>query len=559
MRRAQRKAESELRLRTSALEATANAVVITDRNGTIDWVNPAFCVSTGYAAHEVVGQNPRILKSGVHPEAFYRKLWATVLSGDTWRGEVFNRRKDGSVFLEEMAITPLMGPEGRPTHFIAIKQDITERKKQESEIRLLSTRDLLTGLPNQGALRQDLTKASERARVGARGALLFLDLDRFALVNDSLGHAAGDHLLMLLADRVSSLLPPDGVLYRFGGDEFAVLLPGLAFEGAMELAEAIRKKAASMRYESEGRVFDLTVSIGAVLLDGSKDDMALLAFADSALRTAKEQGRNRVVALKPGDQTPYAMDESSRWAARVKDGLRQGHLELHLQPIVRISDGSTDHCEALVRLRMPDEGRLAPPGAFLPAAAAFGLMPAVDEWVVTEGIQLLAEDPSLRLHVNISAQGLGDEKLLEKIALLVEESRLASGRLGFEITETAAISDFGELQRWAARLKAQGCTFAIDDFGTGFSSFAYLRTLPVDLVKIDGSFIKNLENDPTNQALVRAMVTVAHALGREVVAEMVETAATAEILRDLGVEYGQGWFWGRPAPVSRRSPSTGPL
>ncbi len=552
-RRARRKAEAELALRTSALEAAANAVVITDRDGTILWVNPAFSELTGYSREEALGQNPRILKSGIQYEAFYRSLWQQVLAGAVWRGELFNRRKNGSIYIEEMSITPLLGENQQVTHFIAIKQDVTERKNREAEIRLLATRDLLTGLPNQAALREDLQTALQKVNPEVPGALLFLDVDRFALVNGSIGHAAGDHLLVLLADRTSALLPPDGVLYRFGGDEFAALLPAISFKDALVIAEEIRKTAASMRYEADGRVFDLTVSIGAVALDWKHEASDILAYADAAVQVAKQQGRDRVVELTSKTERPQVLDEMSRWAARVKDGLRHGHLELHLQPIVRIADGSTDHCEALVRLRIPGDARLAPPGAFLPAAAAFGLMPALDEWVVTEGLRLLGDDPGLKIHVNISGQGLADELLLERIAQHVEAAEAGVGRLGFEITETAAIADLGALQKWASRLRACGCTFAIDDFGTGFSSFAYLRSLPVDFVKIDGSFVKNLESDATNRALVQAMVTVAHALGREVVAEMVETAGTVNVLRELGIEYGQGWYWGRPSPFTKKA------
>ena len=545
MRVARREGERELRLRNSALEAAADGIVITDSEGAIAWVNPAFTEMTGYTRDEVRGQNPRVLRSGVQREAFYRHMWETIKAGGVWRGELYNRRKDSSLYVEEMTITPVRGDGGAISHFIAIKHDVTQRKKQDEIIQSLATRDLLTGLPNQAVLREDIERIVSAGAGAPPGTVIMIDVDRFALLNDALGHPAGDRLLVGLAERLSLVLPSGATLYRFGGDEFAVLLPQVGLSDAEAVAEALRATVDGMRFASEGVVFDVTASLGLAPVESSRTSSATLSLADAALHLAKEAGRNRWVACADDTAGRRAMDDLGRWAARVKDAIRDGRLQLLTQKIVSLATGETDHEEILVRL-IDESGALIAPGAFLAAAERFGLMPALDRWVVTRSIGLLSASPGRRLFVNLSGTSLGDRALLAEIEALVVASALPAGALTFEITETAAIADIAGLQRWARRLKELGCGFALDDFGTGFSSFAYLQALPIDLVKIDGSFVRDIETNPTNRALVGAMVAISHALGKTVVAEMVERGAVADILRDLGAEYGQGWYWGKP-------------
>jgi len=547
---ARRRAEEELRLRNTALVAAADGIIITDSTGTIAWANPAFTSMTGYTLEEVRGQNPRILRSGVQREAFYRQMWDTIASGGVWRGELYNRRKDGSLYVEEMTITPVLDEDGAITHYVAIKQDVTGRRRQEEVIQSLATRDLLTGLPNQAVLREELGRIVEGGGDPDGASLVLLDVDRFSLLNSSLGHPAGDRLLVQLAERLAEELPREARLYRFGGDELAVLLPGTALPEAEKVAESLRAAVDGLRFVSEEVVFDVTASLGVVPVEASRGAAATLALADAALHAAKDEGRNRWVSSAGDLAGRRAMDDLGRWAARVKDALRQNGLRLLAQRIVDLATGETAHEEVLVRL-VDDSGGLVAPGAFLPAAERFGLMPALDRWVTSRSIELLTASPGRQLFVNLSGTSLGDRALLSEIEGLVAKSGLPAGALTFEITETAAIADIPGLQRWARRLKELGCGFALDDFGMGFSSFAYLQALPVDLVKIDGSFIRDLDSSTTNQALVGAMVTVAHALGKTVVAEMVERGTVAEILKGLGVEQGQGWYWGRPEPAER--------
>ena len=543
---ARREAEEELRLRNSALEAAADGVLLTDRDGRIVWANPAFAEITGWSLGEIRGRNPNVLKSGLQRDAFYRQMWETILAGGVWRGELYNRRKDGSIYLEEMTVTPVRNDDGAITHFVAIKEDLTSRRRQEELIRSLATRDPLTGLPNQAMLREDLERAL--AAGGLPGTLVMLDLDRFALLNDALGHPAGDRLLVEVAERLSLDLPRGGTLYRFGGDEFVVLLPETGLEEAGGIAERLRLTIDGIRFASEGVVFDVSASLGLAPVELARSASATLSLADAALRMAKESGRNRCVTCGDDTASRRAIDDLGRWAARVKDAIREGRLRLFAQRIVSLETGESHHEEVLLRM-IDEEGGLVAPGAFLPAAERFGLMPALDRWVVSRAIELLRSRPERRLFVNLSGTSLGDQALLSEIEALVGASGLPVGALTIEITETAAIADIAGLQRWARRLKESGCGFALDDFGTGFSSFAYLQSLPVDLVKIDGSFVRDLDTNATNRALAGAMITVAHALGKTVVAEMVERAPIAEILRELGAEYGQGWYWGRPEPT----------
>ena len=455
-----------------------------------------------------------------------------------------------------MTITPVRPSGDEISHFVAIKVDTTTRKRQEAEIERLATRDPLTGLPNRDAFLVALGDAVGRAKRGFPGALLLLDLDRFALVNDSLGHPSGDHLLVVLAEVLAFGLRPGDYLARLGGDDFGVLLAEPTLGGAEVAAERLRQLVSQRRFQVEGAAFDLAFSGGLCPVDGSLTPQSALALADAALREAKEQGRNRLVARRSAEDIASRITESSLWATRVKDALKTDQLFLEYQPVVSLQDETARHHEALVRMRRED-GSVVPPGVFLPVAARFGLMPEVDRWVIQKAVAELGARPGLRLFVNVSGAGLSDPDLLSWLTAFLTASRLEPGRLAFEITETTAVSDLPAVQRWIRSLKELGCSVALDDFGVGFSSFTYLRSLAVDTIKLDGTFVKDLDGDATSRAVVRSMVTVAKALGKEVIAEMVERPEVAAILKELEVGYGQGWLWGRPNVVPQEARRAG--
>ncbi len=538
--------QEQIRLAVAALEATANAVVITDRSGLVQWVNPAFTQLTGYSAGEVHRQSLRRLESGRQGATFYRELWETITDGRVWKGQMYNRRKDGSLYLDEQTITPVRDANGEITHFVAIKQDATERQQQEEQIRFLAVFDPLTSLPNRRLLEQNLQRVVSQSSPDNPAALFLMDLDNFKLVNDTLGHSAGDQLLVTLAELLGTRLRPGDLLARLSGDSFGLLVEGYTPEQARRLAEKLHQAVNEHRFRVGDATFALGISIGICPVEGTLDPEVVMSQADFALYSAKDLGKNRVVLYQPELDQANGLKETGQWLTRIKDALQAQQFELHFQPVVRLDDEQAEHFESLLRMRAED-GSLVPPGAFIPVAERFGLMPQIDRWVVETVLAVLQEHPDRRIFVNLSGTSLGDDALLEFVEMKVRESGPVARRLTFEITETAAVTNLGRARVWMERLREQGCRFALDDFGVGSSSFAYLRSIPADYVKIDGSFVRNLDSDATNRAIVQALSTVAHTLGKQVIAEWVETAAVAKILGGLGVEYGQGYHWGKPA------------
>jgi diguanylate cyclase (GGDEF)-like protein/PAS domain S-box-containing protein len=530
-----------------ALDAAAPGVLITNRDGTIEWANPALIAMTGYSLDELVGSNPRLLQAGGRKPVFFRDLWKTILAGTVWQGEIENRKKDGASYIAEMTIAPIREEDGSISHFVAVEQDVTARKRQQEEISRLGSVDPLTRLLNRASFSVHLEVAVARAKGGPRGALLQIDLDRFRVVNDLEGHSAGDQLLVMVAERLAAALRPIDAVARLGGGEFAVILPDVDREKALETAEVLRSAIGDFGFQIGGRTYNLTASVGFATIDGSARSESVRARADEALQAAKELGRDQTFVWEE-DLTGHApMTEHRRWAIQLQNALRDDRVVIHFQPVVSLTSGCTVYHEALVRITSPD-GALVPPGDFLPAAERFGLMPQVDRRVVEKSLELLARRPDVNLFVNLAGGSLTDESLLDWLCTAIAARALAPGRLTFEITETTALSDLARVQRAIRQLKQLGCCFAIDDFGTGFASFGYLRSLPVDEVKIDGSYVHDIDRNPTSRALVSAMAAVAHALGKSVVAEMVDRESVATILRELGVEYGQGWHWGAASP-----------
>jgi diguanylate cyclase (GGDEF)-like protein/PAS domain S-box-containing protein len=538
--------QDKIRLQRVALESAANAIVITDTNGVIEWVNPAFTTLTGWTAEEAVGDTPRILRSGNHSRAFYKRMWQQLKAGEIWRGEMFNRRKDGTIYPEEQTITPVRDENGRVAHFVAIKQDISERKQQEEQIRFLALHDTLTSLPNRRAFEAQLARFFRDARASRSAAILVLDVDEFKLVNDTAGHPVGDELLIEITSLLQAQLRPGDFLARLGGDEFVVLLQNVERDLAHDVAERLRRAVEAMWFEHEGIVYAVTISVGIAMLGDDEDPKTLVAHADTAMYSAKEHGKNRIASypLASGE----VVHEVTRWLAKVRSALRDGGFALTFQPIIQLGNGEPLHFEALIRMR-GDDGVIIPPDKFLPAAERYGLMPQIDRWVFDEVMRILESEKTLRIFMNLSARSLSDEQLLAYIQERLRSSSLEPGRISFEITETAAISDLGSARNWIRRLKDLGCLIALDDFGVGFSSFGYLRALAVDYIKLDRTFVRDLDTNATNRALVQAVNTVARILGKEVIAEGVESEAHADALRTIGVDHGQGYHLGMPVEL----------
>ncbi len=540
-----KRAEDQLRVQAAALESAANAIMITDRLNRITWINPAFTQLTGYGPTEVAGRTADLLESGEQDRAFYHNLDTTIQAGQVWQGELINRRKDGTLYTAEQTVTPVLSEQDTVTHFITIMQDITERKHNEQQIRYLASHDSLTGLSNRLELESHLERAVGRAGRGQESTLLFLDMDNFKLVNDTVGHNAGDQLLIILSGLLGEALRADDLLTRVGADNFAVLLEGTSLDQARLIAEALRGTVDAYPFYVGGRNFDLSLSLGLVAVDGTVAAGDLLAQADSAMHTAKRQGGNRLAVYHPDESTLSQLSAANGWVRRIKLALRDDQLVLHYQPVTRLSDDTIVHYEALIRM-VDENGSLIMPGAFIAAAERFGLMPPLDRWVARGVIAMLRDNSTARIFMNLSGRSLADEGLLEFIRRELATADVAPARLGFEITETAAVQDFVRAEHWIREAKALGCPFALDDFGVGFTSFAYLRSLPVDQIKIDGSFIRTLEDDSSNRYIVQAMHTLARALGKETVAEFVESAAIRQIVREIGLTYAQGYYQGLP-------------
>ncbi|HEX7714439.1 MAG TPA: EAL domain-containing protein [Bacillota bacterium] len=429
-----------------------------------------------------------------------------------------------------------------------------KRRKQEQQLSYLATHDPLTGLPNRRLLEYEMKKVISQHQPAKWPAFLLMDLDNFKFVNDTMGHAAGDQVLIKLTAMIKDMTLGKDLLSRFGGDEFALLLTDCTDPGEAQcVAERICQAVAEYRFVFEKNSFHLGLSIGIVMIDGMNTDPGvILSQADTAMYSAKRQGRNRVQVYQP-DDTMIRLSETSNWASQIKDALEEDRLQLFYQPVVHLTDSRIDHYEALVRLRNPN-GDLIAPQVFIPAAEQFGLMPQLDRWVVKHVIRALQENPEIRIFMNLSSFGLADQSFLATIENALVDGGIEPKRLGFEITETALVQDLHRAQRWIESLKILGCRFALDDFGAGFNSFLYLRHLPIDQLKLDGLFIKNLGREPIQKPLVQAMHQLAGALGIETVAECVEDAESLEILKEIGVSFGQGFYLGVPVSVFDLNP-----
>lgn len=554
----------KIRLQGAALEAAANAILITDRDGNITWVNTAFTDLTGYSATEVVGRNPWILKSGKQEPLFYQELWETILSGKTWSGELINLRKDGSLYTEEQTITPLRDMHGQVTHFIGVKQDITARKQVERQIRDITFYDSLTGLPNRRLFQERLRGVLESAKRRKRlTALISIDLDRFKGVNDVFGHGAGDQLLRQVAERlIGSLrrsdtitrtdLALDGVsISRMGGDEFTVVLTEITDSGDAAGVAGRLLESLSRRYVIEGRDVFSTASIGIALfpLDG-EDPETLMRNADRAMYEAKRRGGNGWQHYASTMHTAAARD--LKMEAHLHEALGRHEFSLHYQPLRDTVSGRLVGAEALLRWSDPETGPISP-AEFIPILERTGLIVSVGEWVLrTACTQMRAwQDQGFRpfrLAVNVSGHQFMNGSMSETVHRILKETGLSATYLELELTESILMQKDQRTTTELRNLHNGGVGLALDDFGTGYSSLSYLREYPFDRVKIDRSFVAEIETNPDDARLVAAIIAMAHRLGLRVVAEGVETLEQAEFLRQRGCDELQGYLFSKPVP-----------
>jgi diguanylate cyclase (GGDEF)-like protein/PAS domain S-box-containing protein len=553
----ERATEAQLRIAATAFE-THLGMLITDGNSRILKVNETFTRITGYSEAEVLGRNPRLLSSGLHDEAFYRRLWRSVLSSGSWQGEVWNRRKNGEVFPEWLTLSAVRDTEGKPTHFVATFSDLTERKAAEEEIHQLAFFDPLTGLPNRRLMLDRLEMTlKDSYRSGQIGALIFVDLDHFKQVNDTLGHHAGDQLLREVAHRYEEALRETDTLARLGGDEFAVLLHDLGHEpdAVAVIAERVANKLLAVmqtpiRLGEEW--VNVSASLGITLFRDHEMTLdEIMQQADMALFQAKAAGRNTLAFFDPDMQV--RLQARARLEADLRQALPKGELRLYYQPQVD-ARGRPVGGEALLRWMHPVRGQVSP-GEFIPLAEENRLIVAIGYWVLEQACRQLAAwaaDPArsaLSLSVNVSPRQFREPDFVERVLECLETTGAPANRLKLEVTESLFLEGREEARERMLRLRKYGVRFSLDDFGTGYSSLAYLKRLPLDQLKIDQSFVCDLLEDEASGAIVASTIALAQRLRLEVVAEGVENEAQRDWLLAHGCRTFQGYLFARPAPL----------
>jgi diguanylate cyclase (GGDEF)-like protein/PAS domain S-box-containing protein len=551
--RKRRQEEAKLRRLSSVVEHATDIVYITDRDGVIEYVNPGFVRVSGYSRSEALGQTPRLVKSGKHGAEFYQRLWSNVLDGREFRELFINRHKDGSLFYEEKTITPIRNESGAVTHLVSTGKDVSERVLGQEKLHHLAHHDHLTGLPNRARFRQHLSEALARSRRNEKLlALMFLDLDHFKRINDSLGHDVGDALLQQAAVRLKACIRETDSVSRLGGDEFTVILEGI---NHVNNVIAIAQKlvyAISQPFVIGAHTLHVSVSIGITLypLDDSEADL-LIKNADMAMYHAKDMGRN-------GFQF-YTADLSKRVTEHMKleeelhRALEREEFVLHYQPIVDARSGLVTSAEVLLRWQHPERGLLSP-AEFIPVLEESGLILPVTEWVLQKSMeQIRACTPAgiqpPTLAVNVTAGCFRGNGITKCTGSVLAGCDAQMGEIVIEITESVLMQDAPHVLDLMHDLKAIGIKIALDDFGTGQSSLSHLRKFPIDIVKIDRDFVRELPHNKNDVALVSAIIAMSHGLGKTVVAEGVETEAQLEFLRELGCDSIQGFLFSRPVPI----------
>ena len=548
-------AQEQLRLYGEVFKQGGDAILLTDHANRIVDVNPAFTRLTGYTLDEVRGCNPSILASGRTPPEVYASLWAALVQEGFWVGEVWDKRKDGSIYPKLMSASVVRDANGAIVNYIARFTDITDRKAIEARMEQLAHHDTLTGLLNRFSLQHQLERAIATARAsGSKLVLAFLDLDRFKAVNDTLGHAVGDELLLRVAQRIRNCVRDTDLVARLGGDEFVVVLPetdGVA--GPARLADKLLEHL-SEPYRIQGQRIYSTASLGLALYpdDGSSFE-DIMRSADIAMYYAKSQGRNNAQFFT-GELNRASLDRM-RLERELRVAMEMGQLTLHYQPKLDVRSGAITGVEALLRWPHPDLGFI-PPSRFIPVAEEAGLISTLSEWVLHEACTRLGHWKQLGLGrismaVNLSAHSLQSSSIVEQVTVVLNECQLDPRDLELEVTESVAMSDQERCIEQLRALRELGVKLAIDDFGTGYSSLSYLKLLPVDTLKLDRSFVQDIESNHNDLAICDATIALAHKLGLQVVAEGVETQTQRELLVRHHCDALQGYFICRPLSHER--------
>ena len=541
--------EENLRLAANVFEGSGEAILIADSEENIISVNKAFTRTTGYTLDEVKGKNPRFLSSGKHDAEFYRLMWNDINRDGFWQGEILERDKSGRIYPKWMSISAVKDEPGIVTHYISISADISERKTAERNIQSLAYYDVLTSLPNRTLLHDrlgQLIAASHRDK--QKFALLFLDLDRFKYVNDSMGHSMGDKLLQAVALRLQECVREGDTVSRIGGDEFIVLLREMDKENAARIAEEILS-AMLAPYEIGDLQIVAQASIGISLYpDHAQDVDTLIKYADVAMYRVKEEGRNNFQFYSA--EMNFHADKLFSMEKDLRLAMERNEFLLHYQPQVNLKQGRVCGVEALIRWQHPETGMIGP-DEFIPVAEETGQILSMGEWVLRTACAQLSTWrkqglPVFPMSVNLSIRQLRQPHLAKLIGQILEESGLGANDLELEITEGLMMGESQAAMKFLGDMHELGVHLSVDDFGTGYSSLSYLKKLPLDRLKIDQSFVRDITTDENDAAIVRSIISLGHQLNLQVVAEGVETAEQRDFLIKRGCDDMQGYYFSRP-------------
>ncbi|MEJ2128962.1 MAG: EAL domain-containing protein, partial [Woeseiaceae bacterium] len=545
------------------LQSIGDGVITTDARCNVEYINPVAEELTGWKVDDGSGRPIDEIFRGFHEETCeplenplavsIRRNRAIKSVRPTWLS-----RRDGNELYIETTASPIRDGSGKVTGGVLVFHDVSESRELNRRLSYHASHDILTGLVNRREFESRLERALKSARAQETSyALCYLDLDQFKIVNDSCGHSAGDALLGQLGALLKSKIRWRDTLARLGGDEFGVLLESCSLEEAMQTAESLRMAISEYKFVWDERNFRLGVSIGVVPITADNDDVAtLLTAADSACAAAKEAGRNRIHSFQENDIDLMKRRREMQWAARINNALEENRFELFrqtIQPLQGEEEGA--HYEILLRMR-DENGGIISPGLFIEAAERYNITPNIDRWVIRSAFRWLVSEADERerlalCSINLSGQSLGDEKFLPFVTDQFTMSGLDATKICFEITETAAIASYSQANRFINALKELGCKFALDDFGTGLSSFGYLKHFPVDYLKIDGSFVKDILHDPIDREMVRSINEIGHLTGKQTIAEFAENEEIITMLRGMGIDYAQGYGVSEPKRVTR--------
>lgn len=539
------------------LSSIEDAVILLDADGRIEFANLAAEGMTGYQNREMAGR-PLTEIYRVFDESGRARVmlnYAEIVALDNRPLQLMHR--EGVSFPIEQSLTRLKNERGEVEGVVLVFKDVSQSRKMAAQLSWQASHDPVTRLYNRSEFDRRLSQLLGEAEVeGTRHCLLYLDIDRFKVVNDTCGHTAGDELLRQVASLIKRTIRSSDLLARIGGDEFAILLGNCSLDAAQRIADAIRLEFQCFRFAWEDKTFSQSASIGLVSIDKESEGLQqVLSFADTACYAAKEAGRNQVHIYHPDKSVAALRHGEAQWVMRIRSALEEDRFVLHVQPIhaVAAEDNGRQHYEVLLRM-IGENGSVIPPGAFIPAAERYDLMPAIDRWVVCHLIDRIIRHGygvgrNRRLFVNLSGHSLCDEETLQTILDKIRRHKLPGGLLCFEVTETAAITNLSSAKHFMRTLKRFGCEFALDDFGSGLSSFGYLKHMPVEYLKIDGSFVKDMAQDRIDESMVDAINRIGHIMGLETIAECVENDEILQRLTAIGVDYAQGFGICRPFPI----------